>query len=341
MSIQSKEIPMAAPQAAVRSRGRRRNLAAAAAATVLALCPAAQAQTWPAKPLRMVVAFAPGGPADIVARLIAQALQDKLGQQVVVDNKPGAGGNIAARLVAREAADGYTLLVTTSSMAVNQTLYKDPGYDALRDFTPVVLVAASPNIIVAHPSELAADLKEFLRNHKGKSVSYGSAGVGSTPHLTADHVLRVLGGLDAVHVPYQGAAPALQATVANQVSIASVALPPAVPLVKAGRVKALAVTSLKRIEALPNVPTVAEAGFPDFEDYTWVGLFAPARLPADIVTRLNSIVVEAVRTPELRDKLTAAGLEVQTGTPAAFGEYLQREVVKWGRLVKATGVSTQ
>ena len=311
------------------------------AAAALAAAGPLRAQAWPAKPLRMVVAFAPGGPADIVARLIAQALQDKLGQQVVVDNKPGAGGNIAARLVAREAPDGYTLLVTTSSMAVNQTLYKDPGYDALRDFTPVVLVAASPNIIVAHPSEPAADLKEFLRNHKGKSVSYGSAGVGSTPHLTADHVLRVLGGLDAVHVPYQGAAPALQATVANQVPIASVALPPAVPLVKAGRVKALAVTSLKRIEALPNVPTVAEAGFPDFEDYTWVGLFAPARLPADIVARLNSIVADAVRAPELRDKLTAAGLDVQTGTPAAFGEYLQREVAKWGRLVKATGVSTQ
>lgn len=299
------------------------------------------AQAWPAKPIRMVVAFAPGGPADIVARLVAQSLQDKLGQQVVVENRGGAGGNIAARLVAKEAADGYTLFVTTSSMAVNQTLYKDPGYHALNSFTPVALVAASPNIIVAHSSEPAADLKAYLLANKGKSVSYGSAGIGSTPHLTADHVLRVLGGLDAVHVPYQGAAPALQATVANQVPIASVALPPAIPLIRGGQVKGLAVTSLKRIAALPNVPTVAESGYPGFEDYTWVGLFGPAALPADIVTRLNTIVVDAVRTAEMRDKLAAAGLEAQPGTPAEFGAYLKREVDKWGRLVKETGVTPQ
>jgi tripartite-type tricarboxylate transporter receptor subunit TctC len=323
---------------------RRTLLQASGSAALAALLPAAQpalAQAWPTKPLRLVVAFAPGGPADIVARLVAQVLQDKLGQQVVVDNKAGAGGNIAARLVAKEAADGYTLLVTTSSMAVNQTLYKDPGYDALRDFTPVALVAASPNIIVAHPSEPANNLKEFLAAYKGKSVSYGSAGVGSTPHLTADHVLRVLGGLDAVHVPYQGAAPALQATVANQVQLASVALPPAIPLVKAGKVKALAVTSLKRNDALPAVPTVAEAGFADFEDYTWVGLLGPARLPADVVARLNSTVADAVRTPDMQARLAAAGLEPLPGTAAAFADYLKHEVAKWGRIVKDTGVSTQ
>jgi tripartite-type tricarboxylate transporter receptor subunit TctC len=317
----------------------RRHLLALAAAC--ALTTAVRAQAWPAKPIRLVVAFAPGGPADIVARLMAQVLQEKLGQQVVVDNKPGAGGNIAARWVAKEAADGYTLLASTSSMAVNQTLYKEPGYDALRDFTAVALVAASPNIIVAHPSEAAADLKSFLRAYKGKSVSYGSAGVGSTPHLTGDHVLRVLGGLDAVHVPYQGAAPALQATVANQVPLASVALPPAIPLVKANKVKALAVTSLKRNPALPDVPTVAESGFPDFEDYTWVGLFGPARLPADIVNRINMIVSEAVRTPEMQAKLATAGLEPLPGTPAAFADYLKREVAKWGAIVKATGVTTE
>jgi tripartite-type tricarboxylate transporter receptor subunit TctC len=313
--------------------------AAAVAGTSFAFT--TRAQAWPAKPIRLVVAFAPGGPADIVARLMAHVLQDKLGQQVVVDNKPGAGGNIAARLVAKEAAEGYTLLATTTSIVVNQTLYKDPGYDTQRDFAPVALVAASPNIIVAHPSEPAADLKAFLQAYNGKSVSYGSAGVGSTPHLTGDHVLRVLGGLDAVHVPFQGAAPALQATVANQVPLASVALPPAIPLVKAGKVKALAVTSVKRNAPLPDVPTVAEAGFADFEDYTWVGLFGPARLPADIVNRLNAIVGDAVATPDMQAKLAAAGLEPLPRSPAAFADYLKREGIKWGGIVKATGVSAE
>lgn len=300
-----------------------------------------RAQAWPTRAVKIVVAFAPGGPADIVARLIAQALQEKLGQSVVVDNKGGAGGNIAARLIAREAADGYTLLVTTSSIAVNQTLYKDPGFDIARDFTPIALIAASPNVLIAHPSEPANNLKDFLRQNKGKKVSYGSAGIGSTPHLTGDHVLRVLGGLDTTHVPFQGAAPALQATAANHVPIASIALPPAVPLVRAGKVKALAVTSIKRNPALPDVPTVAESGFPEFEDYTWVGLFAPAKLPTEIVTRLNGILVEALQKQDMRDRLAGAGLEVQTGSPAEFSTYLGREVVKWGRIVKQTGVEPQ
>jgi tripartite-type tricarboxylate transporter receptor subunit TctC len=301
----------------------------------------AQAQAWPGKPLRLIVSFAPGGPADIVGRLIAQQLQERLGQQVVVENRAGAGGNIAAKFVAGQAADGYTLLVTTSSMAVNQTLYKEPGYDALRDFTPVANLAAGPNIIVAHPSEPAADLKQFIQAYRNKPVSYGSAGVGSTPHLSADHVLRVLAKLDAVHVPFQGAAPALNATMANQVPLASVALPPAVPLVKAGKVKALAVTSLKRVAQLPDVPTVAESGFPDFEDYTWVGLFGPAKLPADVVARLNTACNEALRQTDFRERLLAAGLEATPGTASEFADYLKREVAKWGRIVKETGVSPQ
>jgi tripartite-type tricarboxylate transporter receptor subunit TctC len=318
---------------------RRRDFIAAGAA--LAAGGAHAQAAWPNKPLRLIVSFAPGGPADIVGRLVAQQLQERLGQQVVVENRAGAGGNIAAKFVAGQPADGYTLLVTTSSMAVNQTLYKDPGYDALRDFTPVANLAASPNIIVAHPSEPAADLKQFLQLSKGKPVSYGSAGVGSTPHLTADHVLRVLGKLDAVHVPFQGAAPALNATMANQVPLASVALPPAVPLVKAGKVKALAVTSLKRTASLPDVPTVAESGFPDFEDYTWVGLFGPAKLAPEIVAKLNAACNEALRDAAFRERLLAAGLEAVPGTPAEFGDYLKREVAKWGRIVKDTGVSQQ
>jgi tripartite-type tricarboxylate transporter receptor subunit TctC len=335
--------PHTASQLPKKLFGRRLLVQAAAFGTMLCTLPLAHAQApaWPSKPVRVVVAFAPGGPADIVARIIAQVLQDKLGQTVVVDNRGGAGGNIAARLVAKEVPDGYTLLVTTSALAVNQTFYKEPGYDALKSFSPVALISISPNIIVAHPSSPASDLKDYFQKNKGKSVSYGSAGIGSTPHLTGDHVLRVLGGLEAVHIPFQGAGPALAATMANQVEIASVALPPAVPLVRSGKLKALAVTSLQRIEALPQVPTVAESGFAGFEDYTWVGLFGPAKLPPEMVSRVNSILAEALRTPEMKVKLAAAGMEPKPGTAAEFGDYVQREVTKWAQIVKATGVTPQ
>ena len=316
--------------------------AASVAAVALAVAPSVYAQAWPAaKPVRVVVAFAPGGPADIAARIVAQALQERLGQSFMVDNKGGAGGNIAARLVAKEPADGYTLLVTTSSLAVNQTLYKDPGFDLLKDFTPVALIADSPNILVAHSSEPAKNLKEFLGLYKGKQLSYGSAGVGTTPHLTGDNVLRVLGGLDATHIAYKGAGPALQAAAGNQVQIASVALPPAIPLVRSGKIKGLAVSSAKRHPALPDVPTVAESGFPGVEDYTWVGLFAPAKLPADVVATLNTAVNEALKQPEFKERLAGAGLDAKGGTPADFSTYLGSEVTKWGRIVKQTGVEPQ
>lgn len=317
---------------------------AAASATSIAGLPVARAQsaaTWPQRPVRLVVAFAPGGPADIVGRILAQSLQGSLGQSMVVENRAGAGGNIASRYVAREPADGYTLLVNTSSMAVNQTLFRDPGYDLLSDVTAIGLVAASPNILVVPVSEPASNLREFFTRYKGRSLSYGSAGIGSTPHLTGDHVLRVLGGLDAVHVPYQGAAPALTAAMAGQVEVSSIALPPAVPQIKAGKVKALAVTSLKRLESLPDVPTVAEAGFPDFEDYTWVGLFGPPRLPGEIVERLNAGILQMVRQPEMRERLAAAGMEPLPGPPAEFTAYLRREVAKWRTIVKQTGVTPQ
>jgi tripartite-type tricarboxylate transporter receptor subunit TctC len=231
--------------------------------------------------------------------------------------------------------------VNTSSMAVNQTLFRDPGYDLLSDVTAIGLVAASPNILVVPVSEPSNNLREFFARYKGRTLSYGSAGIGSTPHLTGDHVLRVLGGLDAVHVPYQGAAPALTAAIAGQVEVSSIALPPAVPQIKAGKVKALAVTSLKRLESLPDVPTVAEAGFPDFEDYTWVGLFGPPRLPAEIVDRLNVGIANMVRQPEVRERLAAAGMEPLPGTPAEFTAYLRREVAKWRTIVKQTGVTPQ
>lgn len=324
----------------------RRNILQAAASSVaaiaLAAAPSVCAQAWPAaKPVRVVVSFAPGGPADIAGRIVAQALQEKLGQSFVVENKGGAGGNIAARFVAKEPADGYTLLVTTSSLAVNQTLYKNPGFNALQDFTPVSLIADSPNILVAHASEPAANLKDFLQLYKNKPLSYGSAGVGTTPHLTGDNVLRVLGWLDATHIPYQGAAPALQAVAGNQVQIASVALPPAIPLIRSGRIKGLAVSSAKRHPSLPDVPTIAESGFLRVEDSTWVGLFAPARLPADITSKLNAAVNDVLKRPDVREKLASAGQDAKGGTPAEFSAYMGSEVTKWSRVIQQTGVAPQ
>ena len=218
------------------------------------------AQDYPTKPVRLIVSFAPGGPVDVIARLLAQKLAERTGQAFIVENRAGAGGNIAAKLVSGTAGDGYTLLVTSSAMAVNQTLYKDPGYDALKDFAPIALAATSPNILIANVAVPATNLREFIRDHKGRPVAFGSAGVGSTPHLSGDHILRVLAGLDAVHVPFQGASPALAAVLAGEPPIASIALPPAVAQIKAGKLKGLAVTSLKRIDALPHVPTVAESG---------------------------------------------------------------------------------
>ncbi len=317
------------------------------AAGALACLPAGAllAQTtpsaWPQRPIKLVVAFAPGGPADIVARILAQSLQGSLGQSVVVENRAGAGGNIASRLIVKEPADGYTLLVNTSSMAVNQTLFKDPGYDLLSDLSAIGLIAASPNVLLVPASEPSNTLAEFFQRWRGKSLSYGSAGIGSTPHLTGDHVLRVLGKLDAVHVPYQGAAPALTAVMAEQVQVASIALPPAVPQIQAGKVKALAVTSARRLQSLPDIPTVAEAGFPDFEDYTWVGLFGPARLAPDIVQRLNAAIASMVAQSDVRDRLARAGMEPLPGTPAEFSAYLRREVAKWRSIVKQTGVSAE
>ena len=303
--------------------------------------PSVQAQTWPTKPIRVVVAFAPGGPADTAARLIGEALRESLGQPVVIENRGGAGGNIAARYVAKEAADGYTFLVTTSSIAVSQSLYKEPGFNVLKDFTPVSLIADSPNILVAQAGEAAGNLKDFLRLYKGKSVSYAHAGVGTTPHLTGDHVLRVLGGLDVVSIPFQGASPALAAIMGNQVPVASVALPPAIQLVRSGKLKGLAVTSLKRNPALPDVPTVAESGFPGFEDYTWVGLFAPAKLPAEITARVNRTVNEALAQAQMRERLAAAGLDARPGSSADFSAYLSKELTKWDGIVKQTGVAPQ
>ena len=323
-----------------------RLIAALFAAAPLCLCAPAQAQTqgpadYPNKPVRVIVSFAPAGPVDVIARMLAQKMGEKLGQSVVVENRAGAGGNIAARFVAGVPADGYVVLATSSALAVNQTLYKDPGYDAPKHFTPIALAASSPNMIVVHPSVASNNLREFIRDYKGKPVAYATAGVGSTPHLTAENLLRVQAGLDAVHVPFQGGGPAVTAVLGGQPPLGSISLPPTLPHIKAGKLKALAVTSLKRIDALPNVPTVVESGFPDFEDYTWVAFLGPANMPPAIVAKLNAAINDALRDPGIKERLAATGFEGTPGTPAEFGAYLPKEVAKWSKIIKDTGAVPQ
>jgi len=311
---------------------------------IVAICgqsPCALAQTYPSKPIHLVVSFVPGGPTDVIGRLLAQELSERLGQSVVVENRGGAGGNIAAKYVAGIAPDGYTLLVTTSALAVNETLYRDPGYQLPRDFTAIALVAWSPNVLVISPSVPANNLQEFIRDSKGKRVSYATAGIGTTPHLTGDQLLRVLAGLDAVDVPYQGAAPAIAAVMGNHVTLASVTLPPALADIKAGKLKALAITTLERVDLLPDLPTVAESGFPGFESYIWVGLLGPANLAPAIVSKVNAAVNDALRSNKVRENLSATGFEAKPGTPAQFDTYIRQEVVKWGKLVRDTGIVPQ
>jgi tripartite-type tricarboxylate transporter receptor subunit TctC len=315
-------------------RTRRTLLLLALLAPVVAV---AQTASWPTKPVRFVVAFAPAGPADIIARLLGQKLGEALGQGIVVENKPGAGGSVASALVAHAEPDGYTLMINTSSYAVNPAMHRNLGFDAEKDLVPASFVASSPNLIVAGPGVKARTLKEVMADAAAGKWNYATAGAGTTPHLTAEYLFKVLGKVNVTHVPYQGGGPALTAAMGGQTQLASVALPAAVELVKSGRVHGIAVTGAKRSPALPEVPTVAESGFPGFEDVTWVAVFAPARTPEAILQRLNREIATIQRDPDFQAKLAAAGFEPMAGGIAEAREYLRNEMVKWSRVVRDTG----
>ena len=302
---------------------------------------AAHAQSqiaYPHKPVTFVVAFAPGGPADIIARLLGQRLSENIGQPVVIENKAGAGGSLASGLVAKAPADGYTLMLNTSSYAVNASLSKNTSFDAEKDFVLASVVASSPNLLVAYPGLKAKNLQEIVVEAKSGKLNYGSAGAGTTPHLTAEYLFKVLGKVNVTHIPFQGAGPALAATMGGQVEMASVALPAAVEMVKGGKVRGLAVTSNKRVASMPDVPTVAESGFPGFEDYTWVGVFAPSKTSPEIVTYLNQEIGKILRTADFQAKLAGVGFEPVGGTPKEAGDYLKVEINKWAKIIKETGV---
>ncbi|MEO7726315.1 MAG: tripartite tricarboxylate transporter substrate binding protein [Burkholderiales bacterium] len=295
-------------------------------------------QAYPAKPLRLIVALPAGGPTDILARLIAQPLSASLGQPVVVDNRPGAGGNIGAELAAKSPADGYTLFMGTSGpLAINPSLYRTIGFDPLRDFAPVILAASAPFVIVAHPSLAANNVKELiaLATAKPGQINYGSV-TGNASHL-ATELFAYMAGIKMTLVPYKGAAQATTDVIAGQIQLSFASTPGSVSLIKAGKLKAIAVTSAKRIGALPEVPTVAESGVPGYEASVWYGVVVPAKTPPAIVTKLNAEIAKILRERASRDKMAAADFEVTSSTPAEFGSFIRSETAKWTKVVKASG----
>lgn len=300
------------------------------------------AQNYPSRPIRMVVPFAPGGGTDISARIVAEGLSQALNQTIVVDNRPGAGSVLGCEIVAKSAPDGYTLLLGNISMAFNAALYKKLPFDTLRDFIPVSLVTDQPNILVAHPSLAAKNFKEFIalaRSQPGK-LTYGSAGLGAGTHLAME-MLMMSQKIDLVHVPYKGTGPALTALLGNQISAFFSTFASALPHVKGDRLRAYAVTSLKRAPTLPEVPTVAESGVPGYEYSTWYGLLVPAGTPRTTVDKLNKTTAAVLNNADYRQRLQAQGMEPIPSTPAHYAGYLKSETEKWTKVVRAAKIPLQ
>jgi tripartite-type tricarboxylate transporter receptor subunit TctC len=306
-------------------------------AAVLVLCgvPTASAQNYPNRPVRVVVGFPAGGPTDVIARMVSQKLADTLGQQFFVENIGGAGGNTAAGQVARATPDGYTIMAISTGFMVNPSLYAKVPYDAMKDFTPVTLVAASPNVVVVNPSVPAKSLPELvqlIRDNPGK-YSFAGPGVGSTPHLGGE-LFRLAFDLDLVHVPFTGAAPAVQATIGGHTPIAFTALPSSLAAIQAGQVRAIGVAASERAGAIPDVPTFAEQGIRDQDADTLTGLVAPAGTPKEIVDLLYREIAKAVAQPDLKERLAVLGFKPVANTPDEFGARIRAEIEKWGKVVR-------
>jgi tripartite-type tricarboxylate transporter receptor subunit TctC len=322
------------------ARMRRRLLGLAATLVLTGLAPiAAQAQTFPSKPIRIVVPFPPGGSTDLLARRIGEKLAAAWGQPVVIENRAGAGGTVGADYVAKSAPDGYTLLMgVTGSNAISAALYPKLPYDVVKDFAPVSMVVSSPLVVAVNPSVKAGNLKELVALAKVRpgSLSYGSAGNGTSMHLTGE-MFKLSTQTSMVHIPYRGSAGMLTDLMAGQIEVTFGDLLVLMPQIEAGKVKALAVTSKKRHPMLPNVPSVAESGYPEFEALSWQGLFAPAGTPADVMTRLSTEINKALKAPEIQDYFGSRGFIIEGTTPAVFKAFIESEVAKWTAIVKASG----
>lgn len=309
-----------------------------AALCAAAASPLAWANDYPNKPVKLVVPYPPGGPTDIVARVVAQKLQEQMGQSFFIENRPGAGANIGAEAVARSPADGYTLVVATTAHAINPSLFAKLSYSITKDFAPISQLTSGPLVIVTNPATPANNVKELIALAKSKQsgLNYASSGNGQSTHLSAE-LFNAMGGVKMAHVPYKGSAPALTDVMGGQADLMFDTMLSSMPHVKAGKLKALAVTSSQRSPSAPGIPTVAESGLPGYEAIAWNGLLAPAGTPKEVVDRLSAELKKVLDNPEVAQRFEAQGFAAAWSTPTAYAGFLQAEVDKWGKVVKASG----
>src|SRR4051812_19642721 len=304
-------------------------------------CSAAAAQSYPTKTIHVLVAFPPGGPVDIIARLIAPKMREILGQQIVVENKVGASGNVATAEVAKSAPDGYTLLTHSSAYAVNPTLFSNPGYDPVKDLQAIAVVAQQANIVLVNSSFPAQTLEELKSAMQKGKTAFASPGAGTTPHLTAENLFHLRWKTDATHVPFKGAGPAVTGLLSGEPPIGCMAGSGPMANIRSGKLRALAVSSAKRLPQMPDVPTLDELGYKGMEDYTWVGMFAPAGTPREIVQKLNDAVLKSIQDPQLRQRLDTLAFEPTAAPLAQTADYVRGEVAKWAKVVRETGAKAE
>jgi len=317
----------------------RRTACMLCAAVALAWSASVPAQSYPARPVRMIIPFPPAGGTDVVGRLIGQRLNEAWSVPVVFDNRPGAGSTVGTGMVAKAAPDGYTIGVTSMSLAINATLYRALPYDPLKDLAPIILAARAPNVLVVHPAVPANTVRELIayaKAHPGK-LNFGSSGTGGVSHLSGE-VFRAAAGIDIVHVPYKGAGPAMTGLISGEAQIMMATTPVALPQMKANRLRAIAISSRQRSPLAPDLPTIAESGFPGFETDTWYGFIAPAGTPAAIVKRIHADTARILELPEMKTALAQQGAQPAGGSPEEFRRFIRSEIEKWGKAIRAAKV---